>query len=251
MTEMSHDTDGGQSKRERQRARKAQAMAAAREAQQAEQKKTTIIVVAIIAAVAVLIFGAYWMYSKGNDPALGFAPVSVEGEALPTPEEPDPNASPLQIFEGDNAVGKDVPTIKGKGFDGTERVIGKGAGKPQAIAIVAHWCHHCQDEVKAAKDWVAGGYVPEGLEIVALTTQNHPQRPNWPPTTWFEQAAWPFQQIHDAPAEDGSFPGATALGVASFPTWVFTDAEGKVKGRVSGAIGGELFKQFADATLQN
>lgn len=250
---MSNETlaaDSAQSKRERQRARKAAAQEAASQAQKAEQKKTTLIVVAIIAAVAVLIGGAYFMTQKNNDPTLGFAPLSIEGEALPQPGQPAADATAQSLFSSDTAVGKTVPTIKGKGFDGQEHTIGKGAGKPQAIAVVAHWCHHCQNEVKAAKTWMTDGTVPEGIELIALTTQNSPQRPNWPADKWFEKEQWPGLSVYDAPSEDGKSPGAEALGVGAFPTWVFTDGDGKVVGRVSGAIGAETFKEFANTTLE-
>lgn len=249
MSDEVQAAESAQSKRERQRARKAAAEAAQREARKAEQKKSTAIVIAIIAAVAVILGGAWYMINKNSDPSLGFAPVSIEGNALPNPEQPGENATALSIFESDNAKGMTVPTIKGKGFDGKEHTIGKGAGKPQAIAAVAHWCHFCQEEVAQAKNWVKDGMVPDGIELIAITTHNNPKRPNWPPTTWFEKEAWPAPVIYDAPSAEGETPGGDALGVASFPTWIFTDAEGKVVGRVSGAIGGETFKELAEKTL--
>lgn len=250
MSEALNEAVEGQSKRDRQRARKAAAQAAYVEAQKAEQKKTTFIVVAVIAIVGVLIAGAYFMMKKSNDPTLGFAPVSIEGEALPQPGQPAQDATAQSLFESDTAVGKIVPTIKGKGFDGQEHVIGKGAGKPQAIAVVAHWCHFCQEEVKAAKTWMTDGTVPDGIELIALTTQNSPQRPNWPADKWFEKEQWPGLSVYDAPLEDGKSPGGDTLGVVSFPTWIFTDGDGKVVGRVSGAIGAEAFKEFATTTLE-
>lgn len=250
MSEEKNEATSSQSKRDRQRARKAAAQAAHAEAQKAEQKKTTLIVVAVIAIVGVLIAGAYFMMKKSNDPTLGFAPISIEGEALPQPGQPAQDATAQSLFSSDTAVGKTVPTIKGKGFDGQEHIIGKGAGKPQAIAVVAHWCHYCQDEVKGAKNWKTDGTVPEGIELIALTTQNSPQRPNWPADKWFETEQWPGLSLYDTPTDDGKSPGSEALGIASFPTWIFTDADGKVVGRVSGAIGAETFKEFANTTLE-
>ena len=230
MSDEVNEVEGAQSKRDRQRARKAAAQAAQVQAHKAEQKKTTLIVVAIIAVVAVLIVGVYAIMKKNNDPTLGFSQVTIEGEALPQPGQPDQNATADTLFANDTAVGKTVPTIKGKGFDGQEHTIGKGAGKPQAIAVVAHWCHYCQEEVKQAKTWTTDGTIPEGIELIALTTQNNPQRPNWSADKWFEKEQWPGLSIYDAPKEDGSSPGGDALGISSFPTWIFTDAEGKVVG---------------------
>ncbi|WP_336249970.1 TlpA family protein disulfide reductase [Stomatohabitans albus] len=249
MSEDLKETESAQSKRERQRARKAAAQAAQAEAKKAEQKKTTLVVIAIIAAVAVVLAGAYYLMTKSSDVTLGMLPVSVEGEELPMPDPPSENDDANSLFTNDNAVGKTVPTIKGTDFDGQEHIIGKGSGKPQAIAVIAHWCPHCQREVKEAKDWVKNGQIPEGIELIALVTENNPRRPNWPPTDWLKNEQWPGLAVYDAPLTDNTHPGGKAVGIASFPTWIFTDADGKVVGRVAGAIGGDIFKEFADKTL--
>ncbi|MDH3607456.1 MAG: hypothetical protein OER12_10740, partial [Acidimicrobiia bacterium] len=47
----------------------------------------------------------------------------------------------------DPAVGLAAPTIAGTSFDGSAVSI-EPSGKHQVVIFLAHWCPHCQSEVK-------------------------------------------------------------------------------------------------------
>ena len=61
----------------------------------------------------------------------------------------------------------------------------------------------------------------------------NPAAPNYPPSTWFADVAWPFPSVADSP--DGA--AGSAYGLGSFPYLVITDAAGNVVYRHSGELG--------------
>ena len=148
-----------------------------------------------------------------------FRPVIVTGAALPTMPEGD-----------DPAVGIQAPQLDGSAFDGSAITI--KPGEPTLVVLLAHWCPHCQREVPRLVQWNNEGGVPEGVQIVGISTATDSQKPNFPPSAWLANETFPWPVLVDSAKQEA----ANALGLSGFPTFVFLDAEGKVLFRTSGEV---------------
>jgi thiol-disulfide isomerase/thioredoxin len=157
-----------------------------------------------------------------------FADVTVEGDSLPT----------WSGSGSDLAEGKLVPSISAEKFDGFRTSITPD-GTARVYVVVAHWCPHCQDEVPRIVDWAAENEVPDGVEVLALSTSASKDQPNYSPAAWLAREQWPF----DALIDDELGTGAEALGVEGFPFLIFTDADGTVTKRFSGEMPIDEFEQ--------
>lgn len=147
--------------------------------------------------------------------------MSVSGESLP----PLPDTGP------DPAVGMPAPTVRGQGLSGNALHLG-APGQPTAIVLLAHWCPHCQAEVPELMTWLEGGGLPGGARIVAVSTLADPQRPNYPPSRWFEREGWTVPTMLDDEADSV----AEAFGLTGTPFWVLVDGDGRVAGRSAGRL---------------
>jgi thiol-disulfide isomerase/thioredoxin len=130
----------------------------------------------------------------------------------------------------DPAVGQKAPVIEGRGLSGRQ-VTAPVAGKPTLMLFVAHWCPHCRREVPKVQGYVDDGQVPEGSELVAVSTAIDPARPNYPASEWLNRAGWSSPVLADA---DNT--AAEAYGLPAFPYWVAVDAEGLVVQRATGEL---------------
>lgn len=154
--------------------------------------------------------------------------VSVSGEALP----------PLE--ETDDAIGMKIPEAAGESFTGgTTRVDASG---PAVILFLAHWCPHCQAEVPVVQSWLDSGGLPDGVDIVSVSTATDPAQPNYPPSEWLEREGWSVPVLVD----DADSTTAAAFGVNSYPFFVFVDSEGRVHHRASGELGIEHIESILD-----
>lgn len=185
--------------------------------------------VLVIAAIVALALGSSSGDGGVTQPAE--APVRITGEALP--EFTDPASDP--------AIGQRIPELSGIGLDGQPLSIGPDDG-PMAIVILAHWCPHCQNEVPGLVDYLESGALPEGTRVVGLTTSINAAQPNYPPSAWLEREGWTVPTLVD----DASNSGLAALGIGSFPGFVFVDADGAVVQRMTGEIGAEAFGQIME-----
>lgn len=144
--------------------------------------------------------------------------VSVSGEALPP------------LGETDEAIAMPIPEAEGESFSGTTtRIDNEGA---KMILFLAHWCPHCQAEVPVVQSWLDSGGLPDGIEIVSVSTATDPAQPNYPPSEWLEREHWTTPVLVD----DADSSAAAAFGVNSYPFFVFTDAQGNVRHRASGEL---------------
>jgi cytochrome c biogenesis protein CcmG, thiol:disulfide interchange protein DsbE len=188
-------------------------------------------VVAAVTVVAAIV--AIVMAGSGQggiaEPA---AQVSVVGPLLP--ELTDPVA--------DSAVGQALPTLSGVDLNGQPISIGPDDG-PMAIVVLAHWCAHCQAELPEIVRFIEQGRVPAGVSVVGLSTAIDPVRPNYPPSAWFEREAWRQPTLID----DAESLALGALGLRSFPGFVFVDGEGRVALRLTGEIGAQQFGNALDS----
>jgi thiol-disulfide isomerase/thioredoxin len=187
------------------------------------------LVVGVVVALVLVAGLVAWLVtrSSGNGDA-GEAPVfgevSIEGEALPAlAEGADPST--------DSAVGTVAPVATGADFSGAPVTL-ESAGQPTVLLFLAHWCPHCQAEVPAMQEWLDGGGLPEGTQVLSVATAQDSTLPNFPPAAWLEEEGWTPPVLVD----DESSTAANAFGLSRFPFWVFLDSAGNVAARAVGEI---------------
>ena len=157
------------------------------------------------------------------DSSVGFGDVTVEGNALPTID--NPNA-------GDPTVGVVAPTLSGADWNGTPVSIAPD-GRSKIVVLLAHWCPHCQVEVPVILDWAASGGLPAEVDLYGVTVLTNPSRVEFPPQDWLEGEGWDFPTIMDSEVGDA----ALAYGLTGTPYYLVLDGENRNLGRFSGEIG--------------
>ncbi len=184
-------------------------------------------IVALIAIAAVVAFALSGTNSTGlAEPAR--AAVGINGTALPAFTDP----------ASDAAVGQPIPQLTGTDLSGAPLSIGPDDG-PTAIVVLAHWCAHCRAEVPLLVDYLASTGMPEGVRLVAISTAIDAARPNFPPSAWLEREGWTAPTLVD----DASSSALAALGLTSFPGFVFVDGDGRVVQRYTGEMPIDAFDQ--------
>ncbi|HJP71150.1 MAG TPA: TlpA disulfide reductase family protein [Candidatus Limnocylindria bacterium] len=190
-----------------------------------------LIGIGVIGLVLVLAIVAMVLGGTGGgglaEPAT--TPIQVSGDTLPAL---DAGAA------SDPAVGLPIPTITGTDLDGEPMTIGPDDG-PMAIVIVAHWCPHCQAEVPLLVDDIAANGLPDGVSVATISTSINRAQPNYPPSAWLERESWNEPTMVD----DANSTALAALGMTSFPGFVFVDADGNVVSRTTGEIPIETWRQ--------
>lgn len=206
--------------------------------------RTPLIVVAAVAAVVLVALAVALISGSGDDgtatdttspdPDTGTEEAAGPGTASVPDDSPvtvDGTGLPMLAGSGDDpAVGSTMPTLSGTGLDGSAVTI-PATGRPTMIMFVAHWCPHCQVEVPVVQEWVDGGGLPDGVDLVAVSTAVDSRRPNYPPGDWLEREGWTAPVL-----VDGNEAAAGAAGLSAFPFFVGVDADGEVVGRVSGEL---------------
>ena len=155
----------------------------------------------------------------------GIGPVAVIGESLPAlPDSGD-----------DPAVGMRAPLLVAENFDGVSMSVNPAADGPTWLIFLAHWCPHCNDEIPVINTLRDEGRIPDGVDVVAVSTAVSPDRPNFPPGQWLEDRDWSYPAIADG-IDTGreTFIAADAYGVSGFPFSVLVDGDGTVVKRWSG-----------------
>ena len=166
--------------------------------------------------------------------AAEFQLVKATGEMLAALEDPD----------NDPARGKIAPTVKGFGFDGAPLTIAP-TGKPMLVVFLAHWCPHCNAEIPRLIEWKDSGAMPGDLEVIGVSTGARDDAPNWPPSQWVVDKAWPWPVMADS--EDQG--AALAFGVSGYPGLILLNGDGKVLARRSGEASIEDLKAWAQEFL--
>ena len=197
------------------------------------KRSRVIVTVVVIAAIAVIVVVA--ALSTGGDGTTSAdvsqtQPVTVTGTMLPV--YPDSGADP--------AIGLPAPEISGFSFDGTPVSI-TDDGKPKIIAILTHWCSHCQNDVEMLTSYIQDHGMPPLVEFYAISTGADASYPNYPPSKWLKD--WPVPTI----ADSVTLQGAAALGVNAFPFFVFVNADGNVDFRFAGEVQPDVLYQAATA----
>lgn len=187
-----------------------------------------IAVAAFIAVAAIVAIGLSGTTGSGGFSEPARAATVVSGDALPALTDP----------AADAAIGQPIPSLTGIDLSGEPISIGPSDG-PMAIVLLAHWCGFCQAEVPILVDYLASTGMPEGVELVTISTSIDPARPNYPPSTWLEREGWTVPTMVD----DANSGALRALGMSSFPGFVFVDADGRVVQRTTGQLPSEVFDQ--------
>ena len=209
----------------------------------AKPNRTPIFIVgAVVAAVLVALLVALAVGGNDDDTATNTGngdpattgTVTVSGDALP----------PFADSANDPAVGMVLPTLDGHDQTGAPMTV-SGDGHPTMIMFVAHWCPHCQREVPVVQQWVDDGRLPEGVDLVSVSTAIDPNRPNYPPDAWLADEGWTAPVLVDA---DNS--AAQAVGLSAYPFFVAIDGDGRVVLRTSGELTTDQLDAIAGALAQ-
>ncbi len=150
--------------------------------------------------------------------------------------------TPLARFtDPDTAIGATAPSIVASTFDG-DRVQFGNDGVARIYAFVAHWCPHCQREVPNLVSWMDGTEVPDGVDIVVISTSVSATADNYPPSAWLEREGWTGTTVVDSEAGDL----ALGYGLTAFPFWVAVDADDAVLFRATGELSEAMFRDLLD-----
>ena len=149
--------------------------------------------------------------------------VDTEGTALPRLDD---------TVGVDAAIGAQAPTITASHFDNTETTIDFADGQPRVVLFFAHWCPHCQEEVRTLVERFESEGLRDDVDIVAVSTSVDEGAPNYPPSRWFLAEEWPVPVLRDSANNDL----AASFGLSGFPYTVVIDADGTVVARQSGAV---------------
>jgi len=169
---------------------------------------------------------------QGSEPAAAAGPpieevlgdVEVIGDALPT------------FAQGaDAAVGMTAPVLIGADYDGNPTQVDAVSDGPTMVVFLAHWCPHCNAEIPKLMQLDAEGRIPDGVNVVTVSTGLNPDAPNYPPDQWLADWEWSFPVIADGvPASQSYFLGGNAYGLTGVPFTVLVDGDGIVVGRWAG-----------------
>ena len=118
-------------------------------------------------------------------------------------------------------------------------------GTQKMVVFLAHWCPHCNREVPVLNEWKDAGLVPEGLQVVGISTAASPEGEHYPPSEWIDQMDWTWPVMADSETQDA----ALAFGLSGYPTMVILDGDGTVLSRASGEKTLEQLQQFVDDAL--
>jgi thiol-disulfide isomerase/thioredoxin len=201
--------------------------------------------VVVLAAVAALVF------SGGDDesssptstvPATGGG--VAPGETQPVTLTGAPLV-PLPESGADQALGVKAPGLSGYDFDGNPVVVDPSKG-PVMLVFLAHWCPHCNREAQQLMAWKASGAVPEGLQVIGVTTAVAPDRDHYPPSNWIrDEMKWDWPVLADSAENEA----VVAFGASGFPFVVILDTDGTVLSRWSGEVGQQGIQDAVDAAL--
>jgi len=201
----------------------------ARRVVEVPKPKRNIPVVGIVFGVITVLLVAAILLTANTGPGNENGEPTVTGDFLPV----------FGSTVGDPAVGLPAPVLAGENFAGDPVTI-EANGTPTAIAFIAHWCPHCQQEVPRVQQWLDAGGGVDGVEIVSVSTSVNSARENFPPSRWLDNAGWTPEVLKD----DTDSSAHVAFGAGGFPYWVFLNADGTVAARSAGQLDIATLEQF-------
>lgn len=205
------------------------------------KSRTPLIIAVVLVLVAIAGLVAVLATRGGDDDTdaaddaastITYGKVTVTGTPL------EPNEGPQ-----DPAIGTAVPAVSGTDYTGKAVSIAPGKDGPLMIVVMAHWCPHCNNEIPKLVEWEKSGQVPDGLNVVGISTAATDGAPHFPPGEWLDQLGWDWPVI----ADDADQTAAAAVGTTGYPFIMFVDAEGRLMFRISAELPVEDVQQLADA----
>lgn len=188
----------------------------------------------VAAGGLVVLFGlAIVMTRPWSEPATSarveqFRAVTVGGRPLP------------EFGSGteDPAVGMQIPTFRAETFAG-DPVSVTADGRPKVLMFLAHWCPHCQADVRSIQAWLDGGSPAQGVDLYGVSTWADPAKPNFPPSDWLDAEGWTVTTAVD----DEANTLASTYGLTGTPMYVFVDDKNLVRLRYSGELPIDQFEK--------
>jgi len=170
----------------------------------------------------------------------GVGPVAVVG--APLPAAPQSGA--------DAAIGMLAPVLVGENLAGVPTRVDAVVDGPTWMVFLAHWCPHCNDEIPVINQMRDDGMIPEGVNVVGVSTAYNPGRPNWPPDEWLADMGWTYPAINDGvDTSSESYIAASGFGIGGFPFSMLVDVDGTVTARWSGGRTAEELEQLLNDNL--
>ena len=210
----------------------------------------TPIIVGSVVAIVIIFFIAVFALQPSAEKNFFGGEINVEGDSLPSLSL-DFNRD-CALFENFNycqqlepAANFDAPIISGTDINGNQ--ISTDSNDPRIILFLAHWCPHCQQEVKTIQKWINENGNPDPIKIYAVLTSINSSQPNYPPDKWLESENWSLPTFIDND-QDGV---AKHFGIRGFPFWVIVDHHGKIITRLSVSYTEEQFEIILANTLQH
>jgi len=217
-----------------------------------EVKKNSLtpIIIGSVIAIVIIFFAALFILQPSAEKNFFGGEISVKGDMLP-------NLSvnfnrDCVFFENFNycqqlepAANFDAPIILGTDINGNQ--ISTDSEEPKILLFLAHWCSHCQQEVKTIQKWINENGNPDPIKIYSILTSINSNQPNFPPDKWLESENWSSPTFVDND-QDGV---AKHFGIRGFPFWVIVDHHGKIITRLSGSYTAEEFQIILANTLQH
>jgi thiol-disulfide isomerase/thioredoxin len=168
-------------------------------------------------------------------------PVQATGEPLPNTEE----GGILNDAASDPAIGKIAPVLTGTSFNGTEVTIGPD-GRAKVVYFLAHWCGHCQTEVKLIEELASAGKQPDEVDLYAIAIATREDADNYPPSAWLSD--FPGTVMRDSSENEAGI----ASGVSGIPYALYLDGENRVMSRSVGSISDDqMLSQWTSLVPQN
>ncbi len=220
-------------------------------------KNRTILVVVAVVGVAVLAALAAVLISSDDDSgttsagtAAGTTPPpfdgDVVGETFPVGVTGDP-LPPMIDGAADQALGLATPVADGSSFDASPVTIGGPTDNPTLYVFLAHWCPHCNDEIPELIELHENGELPDGLDVVGISTAVTPDQPNYPPSQWMLDKGWPWPVM----ADDENATSFVVFGGSGFPYSLLADADGSVLDRAAGSRPASEIKSWLEGALSS
>ena len=122
-----------------------------------------------------------------------------------------------------------MPVVSGVDYAGNAITIDPATDGPTMVVLLAHWCPHCNAEIPVLNEWRDSGDVPEGLDIVGVSTGVVPatrrtSRPTSGSSTWTGSG----RCSPTTTPTTGTASAMAAYGGTSYPTLVLVDGDGVV-----------------------
>jgi len=209
------------------------------------KNRTVMIVVGVIVLVLGLA-GAAVLLSSGDDESSGGV-LAPDETTRPTYGDDVQQTRPVEVAGDPLAIGMAMPLVDGATFDGNAMSVGGATDGATLYVFLAHWCPACNAEIPELIELENRGGVPDGMNVVAISTGVDNTGPNYPPSEWLLDMDWPSKwPVMADSAESTTF---VVNGGAGFPYLMIADADGNVLGRDSGAKSAEDLAAWIQTTL--